>query len=600
MIILGLNTFGENPSACLVREGKLAAMSQEDRFTRLKGSEGAFPALALDWCLKSQKLSLGDVNRIAVSWDCHKYPWKMATHLARMKFSSHGSPYVHPPSIRHASASGAGLEYLNKHTVGAFENGIRDNLRVSGHHGPVPPIEFVEHHLAHACQAYYQSPFEDAAVLVVDGSGEEHTVSGYAVRNGNMKRVFGYDIPQSLGWYYGAFTAYLGFRANRDEGKLMGLAALGECRREHNPWLERLEKVIRITPEGFELDPLYLKLGGNEFHPRFTDHLYKFVTSYNPDLVPIGVNETVDKDGERLSKYLLDDYVDLAYAVQDRLEEAMVSLARRLVHQTGLKKLCIAGGVAMNCKANGVIRSRAGVEDMFVHPASSDDGAAIGAALKLAADEGDPPRNVLTHVQLGPSYAPAEIEAALQFSGVRYTVAKDIGAETAELLGRGKIMGWFQGGAEMGARALGGRSIIALPKDPKTKEIVNRRVKRREPWRPYCPSMTIEKSNEYLQDPVETPYMILARKATPLMEVACPSAVHVDGTVRPQTVRSEVLPQWHHLIECVGRNSGHPVILNTSFNVRSEPIVCTPFDALRCFFSNGLDALAMGEFLVVK
>jgi carbamoyltransferase len=279
MIVLGLNTFGENPSACLLRDGKLLAMSQEDRFTRLKGSEGAFPAQAVSWCLSREKITLGDVNRIAVSWDCTKYPWKMLGSLLRMKLAYRGQPYVHPPSIRHISSGGAALEYLYQHTPGAFERGIRYHLRAAGHHGPLPPIEFVDHHLSHAWQVFYQSPFEEAAVMVVDGSGEEHCVSGYAARKTGMKRVFAYDVPRSLGWYYAAFTAYLGFRANRDEGKLMGLAALGESRRNRNPWIERLDKVIRVTPEGFELDPLYLKLGGNEFHPRFTDHLHRFVTS---------------------------------------------------------------------------------------------------------------------------------------------------------------------------------------------------------------------------------------------------------------------------------------------------------------------------------
>ena len=240
------------------------------------------------------------------------------------------------------------------------------------------------------------------------------------------------------------------------------------------------------------------------------------------------------------------------------------------------------------------------MENLFIHPAASDDGACLGSAFFVAAAGGDSPRNVLTHVQLGPSYSNAEIESCLRFSGSRYTTPGDLCAEAAKLLAQGKILGWFQGGAEMGARALGGRSIIALAKDPRIKEIVNNNVKRREPWRPYCPSMTQESASAYLQDPVESPYMILARKATPLMQSVGASAVHVDNTVRPQTVRAEVLPLWHSLLENVGRISGHPMILNTSFNVRSEPIVCSPFDALRCFYSTGLDGLVIGNFLVAK
>lgn len=600
MIVLGLSTFGENPSACLVRDGKLVAFCQEERLNRLKNSTGFFPAAAVSWCLKSQKLKLGDVNRIAVSWDCHKYPWRMFLHLARVKMGLKNGSYLYPSSIRHANGLGAAFEYLTQHTAGAFETGIRDNLRSSGHSGPIPPIEFLGHHLSHAYQAYYQSPFQDAAVLVVDGSGEENCVSGYHVANGKFRKVFGYDVPYSLGWYFGGFTAYLGFRANRDEGKLMGLAALGECRRNSNPWMERLDKVIRPTKDGFELDPIYFKFGGNEFHPRFTDQLYSFVTSHDSRLVPIAVNELTEKNGARIHKYLLDEYVDLAFAVQTRLEEALASLVNRLVRETGAKKLCVAGGVAMNCKANGYMLDHAPLEDIFVHPASSDDGVAIGAALIVAQQAGDDPRNVLEHAQWGPAYTNDEVREALRISKVHYTTPPDICEAVGDLLAQGKIGGWFQGGVEMGARALGGRSIIASPKEPGMKEKVNRLVKFREEWRPYCPSMTSESKERYCEAPREAPFMILARQATPRLLQGAPSTVHVDGSIRPQTVRREVLPRWHHLLECMETRIGDPVLLNTSLNVRGEPIVCSPHDAIRCFYSTGMDFMALQDFLLVK
>jgi carbamoyltransferase len=380
----------------------------------------------------------------------------------------------------------------------------------------------------------------------------------------------------------------------------MGLAALGAARRGNNQWLARLDSVLRVRPDGFELDPTYFKFAGHEYHPRFSDRLRRFITGHDHRLEPVAVGEMA-RIGERLQpRYLLSEYVDLAYAVQDRLEEALLALARRLRRESGSDRLCLVGGVAMNCKANGRLLDDAGTREIFVHPASSDDGAAIGAAFHVASGEDRLLLNPLRHAQWGPSFSDDEIRAALRGCGIPFSTPPDVAVSASDLLGEGRLLGWFQGGVEMGARALGGRSIIAYPGDPDTKGRVNRRVKFREDWRPYCPSLTSESQARYLEDAVEAPFMILARRATTELSVAAPATVHVDGSVRPQTVAREVLPLWHHLLECVGNRTGHPVLLNTSFNVRSEPIVCTPQDAIRCFFGSGLDALAIGSFLVRK
>jgi carbamoyltransferase len=600
MHVLGLSTFGENPAAGLVSDGVLRAFCQEERFTRLKVSAGHFPSHAVTWCLQSQGLQLGDIDRIAVSWDCTKYPWTMLRHLVRMRLGLRGGGGADPSSLTHTGSLGAAWRYLLSHTPAAFEQGIRDHLRDAGHRGPIPPIDFVAHHEAHAFQAFHQSPFEESAVLVVDGSGEEDTVSGFRFSRDQWQRLFRVEVPQSLGWYYGGFTAYLGFHANRDEGKLMGLAALGAGRSSENPWLERLDQVLRVNPDGFELDPTFFKFAGNEHHPRFTDRLRRFITRYDRRLEPVAVREMSQIDGRPQPRYLLSEYVDLAYAVQDRLEEALLALARRLRRESGSDRLCLAGGVAMNCKANGRLLDHSGIREIFVHPASSDDGAAIGAALRVAYREDRLIANPLRHAQWGPSYGDDEIRSVLQACGAPFQALPDVAETAAELLARGQLLGWFQGGVEMGARALGGRSIIACPGNPDTKDRVNRRVKFREEWRPYCPSLTAESQARYLQAPVEAPFMILARQATPELIAAAPATVHLDGSVRPQTVASDILPLWHRLLERVGSRTGHPILLNTSFNVRSEPIVCTPQDAIRCFFGSGLDALAMGSFLVRK
>ncbi len=602
MIILGINAFGLNPSACLIRDGVLEAFCQEERLTRLKGSYGFFPSLAVTWCLKSLGLTLQAVDRIAFSWGCHKYPGKMMLHLAKVSMRLVGRRWRgHGSGMDLTKLYLSTTEYLNSYNPRMIESKIRDYLHAFGHKGPVPKIEFVDHHISHAYQAYYQSPFRDAVILIVDGSGEENCVSAFSMRNGTLRKVYGFDIPQSLGWFYGGFTAYLGFHPNRDEGKLMGLAALGERSRDDNPWLQRLNKILCVTKDGFELDPLYFKFGSNEFHSRFTDRLVNYVTSFDPDLVPISVNELATKDdGAVVSKYLLEGYVDLAYAVQTRLEEVLANLVRRLIRETNIRDLCLAGGVCMNCKANGYIADRSGVDEVFVHPASSDDGTCIGAGFYVAGNEGDDPRNVLKHTQLGPSYSQDQVETVLQACNVPYSRPADICAEAARLVSQDKVVGWFHGALEMGARALGGRSIIASPQNARMKQKIIDNVKFREPWRPYCPSLTSESKHNYIQAPIETPFMIVSRKATAELLEHGPATVHVDGTVRPQTVEKDVLPKWHYLLDCTDEEIGDPLLLNTSFNVRGEPIVCSPYDAIRCFSSTGLEALVIEDCLIVK
>jgi carbamoyltransferase len=488
------------------------------------------------------------------------------------------------------------LEYLASFTPERVRQKIRDGLRTAGLTGQLPAVEFVPHHLSHAWQAFWQSPFEEAAVLVADGSGEENCVSGYAVRQGTFKKILGYDIPYSLGWLYGGFTAYLGFEPNRNEGKFMGLAALGECRRLNNPWPERLDRILRVVPGGYEMDPTFFKLGDHNLHPGFTDKLARFITGFEPDLSPVGIAP----GGGPEQRYLKPGCVDLAWAVQDRLEQALVELSRRLLAESRLQNLCLSGGVFMNCKANGELLKHSGAKRLFVHPASSDDGSCIGAALHVAAANGDMPRNTLDHVQLGPAFTDGEIRRTLESCGVAYSRPPDICRSAAELIAGQRVVGWFRGGAEMGARALGGRSIVAAPQVPAMKDRINRQVKFRESWRPYCPSLTAESAIGLLAGREAFPYMIVAQKAGLELEERAPAVVHVDSTVRPQTVDRRSLPDWHRLIECVGELTGLPVVLNTSLNVRGEPMACTPRDALACLFTTGLDALAIGDCLVIK
>ncbi len=598
MIVLGINAFGQNPSAALVFDGKLRAFSHEERFNRLKSSHSLFPAQALTWCLASQKIKMEDVDKIAINWDCGKYPYRILSNMART--AARKLFQNQPGNPGQGDGMGGVINYINRYRPANYQSMIHAGLRECGFKGRLPELVYVNHHLSHAYQAYYQSGYQDALVLVADGHGEEACVSGYKVYKGEFTKILEYPVPYSLGWFYGGFTAYLGFHANRDEGKLMGLAAYGEASKDANPWLGHLNKILRVDRYGFELNPYFFKLGGNYHHPRFTDKLVKYITRIDPELLPIGLEERAEHHGRNINRYLLPKYIALAYAVQTRLEEALQAVVRRMTHETGLNKLCLAGGVFMNCKANYSISEMQEVKELFIHPAASDDGSALGAAYHVSRQLGDDPVDPLLHVQHGASHSPDTIRKALEISGIDYREMSDPALETARLLAQGKFVAWFQGGAEMGARALGGRSIIACPNKEQVKDEINAKVKFRESWRPYCPSITAEDSGRFLVRAENSPFMICADKAKPLLEKQAPATVHVDQTVRPQIVAESVLPLWHRLITETGKLTGVPVLLNTSFNARGEPIVNSPFDAIRTFYSTGLEALVLGDFLVLK
>jgi carbamoyltransferase len=600
MIILGINGFGQNPAACVVRDGKLESFIAEERLTRLKGSDGIFPSKAAAACLRMSNLRLEQVDRVAFAWNTAKYPWHMFRHFAStaLKYRSRERAAYHV--TRESSSFFTALDTLLEFAPGRVRAGIRDGLRAGGLHGKIPPIEFVDHHLSHSYSTYFCSPFQKAGILTIDGSGEDQCTQLSLAEGDTIRTVESYPIPHSLGWFYAAITQYLGFLPYRDEGKLMGLAALGEERSASNKWLEPLSKVLVLSATGYEVNPIFTKFGGHFYGDRFTDALVKLLTDVDPDAIPISYGEKVEIGGVAQSKYLLDRYVDIAWAAQELLERAAVMLAQKLTRGYGVENLCLAGGVGLNCKMNGEILRRAGVKNIFVQPASSDDGAAIGAALRVAHTLGDNPRNSFHHAYWGPGFSNDEIRRDLVQCGVKFQEVSDPAETSAELLARGEILGWFQGRMELGARALGGRSILADPVSPDVRERVNRQVKYRESWRPFCPSLIEERKNDYLEDPNEASFMIVAYKGTETTRLRAPAAVHVDGTVRPQVVSSAANPLYHRLISCLGAKTGHPIVLNTSFNIRSEPIVCAPLEALRCYFGCGLDTLVMGNFVIKK
>ncbi len=599
MNILGVYGFGMNPAACLIVDGVCAAFAEEERFTRFKVSEGLFPSRAAAFCLAHAKLSLSDIDRIAFGWDVRKYPWKMLGN-----FSGNFLKYGLRGVKRHPGAADSSwysvMEGLTDFHAGRIRPGIVEGLRSAGFTGDIPPVEFVGHHLAHAYSAFCCSGFPRAGILTIDGHGEELCTQLAVGDAGGIRITDTYEMPHSLGWFYAAVTEYLGFIPYRDEGKLMGLAALGEARKGSNPWIEVLSRIIKTGNGTYSVDPRYTLLGSHYYGKRFTDALVELITAADPSAMPIAYGEKALINGKMQSKYLMDVYVDIAFAAQELLERAAVMLAKKLVVDHKVDDLCVAGGVGLNCKMNGEILRRSGCRNIYVQPAASDAGTALGAALFVAHRNGERSAMPLRDVYQGPGYSNDEILSALKNCKVPFVRLDDPAAEAARLLAQGNIVAWFQGRMEFGARALGNRSILANPVIPAMRDKVNNEVKYRESWRPFCPSMTDTAADRYIDGVNEASTMTVAYHMRDSQKVKLPSIVHVDGTIRPQVVSKQNNPLYYRLIETLGKQTGHPVVMNTSFNVRGEPIICSPLEAVRCFYSNGLDALIVGDYLLRK
>lgn len=571
---LGLFGYGPNPSAALLRDATIVAFAEEERFTRIKTAPNHLPVSALLYCLREAGIAIGDVDAIAFGWECDRY----IDAMPRFYDDVHAR-YPWPAGDYNALQE----DYLlNLYHPLRIRTDLAQALALRGVYLDPARLAFLPHHLCHAASAYYCSGFAEASILTVDGSGEEFSTFMWHGAGDRIKELRSVKLPHSLGGFYATFTEFLGFRAYQDEGKLMGLAPYG---RYSDAIQRKLDEVLPYDPAtgDFETNPYYRYLGPRSYGRRFTDGL-------------------VDLFGKpRLSfQPIRDEHRDLAFNVQWRLEQVVAGLVRSLVAQTGVRALCLAGGVAMNCCMNGKLSRLDEVDAIFVQPAAADNGIALGAAYVLAQRAGVSGFSRLTHAYWGPAYSTAEVEAALRESKVRYVRSDDVVEEVAADLAAGRIVGWLQGRMEVGARALGNRSILASPLFPDMKDKLNREVKHREDWRPFCPSLPLESYRTYFEHGTDSDFMILAYPVREEFRAQIPSVVHVDGTARPQTVRREHAPRFHALLEAFGRRTGHPVLINTSFNVQGEPIVCTPADALRCFGGTGLDVLVLDDFVVRK
>jgi carbamoyltransferase len=558
MLTLGINySQMHDSSACIVRDGELVFAIAEERISRLK-HDARFPHLAIQACLEYSLVRADQLDEVCFGW------------------TTAGPGFRH--DLKCLATGGLPLTYLNLLTttlrfLSTWHQG-GGVKRFTQQFGNVKArMRFVDHHLAHAISAYAYSGFAHAAVVVMDGRGAWEATSIWHGRKGRLEHVLTIPFPDSVGLFYSEFTEYLGFQRNSDEWKVMGLAPYGQPGADLRAFIDFETAPYRVYPKQL---------------------LASSAGKISEITVRLGPPRIAESEIEERHK-------NIAYAVQNACEVAMMNVVRMAVEKTRCRNVCLAGGVALNSKGNGKILVSGLVEEIFVQPAASDDGVALGAALAPYLDNGGRlPMKPMRDAYLGPSFADDTIEATLKTYKLRLTRLGDPAATAAELLSQGKILGWFQGRMEFGPRALGSRSILADPRDPQMSVKVNNAVKFREWWRPFAPSLKKEAAGDFLENATDSPFMILTAQVRPEKRSVIPSVTHVDGSARPQTVEREINPLYWRLIDEFGKRTGVPVVMNTSFNLRGEAIVHTPTDALRTFFSSGMDALVMGSFLVEK
>jgi carbamoyltransferase len=558
MLTLGINYSQMHDSAaCVVRDGKLLFAVAEERISRLK-HDARFPQHAIRACLEFAKVRAEQLDEVC-------FGWQTAGPAYRHDLKCYATGKM---PVTYLGGLNSTLHFLS---MWHQQSGAKKFAQQFG--ATRAKMRFVDHHLAHAISAYGFSGLDEAAVVVMDGRGAWEATSIWRGRDGRLEHVLTIPFPDSIGFFYSGFTEFLGFQPNSDEWKVMGLAPYGQ------PGVD-LSAFIDVNTAPYRVHATELFSNGATPFVRMAAQL-------GPPRAPESeINER---------------HKNIAYAVQDACEMAMMNVVRLAVEKTGCRNVCLVGGVALNSKANGKIAASGIVNEFFVQPAATDDGVALGAALAPYLDAGGKlPKKAMRHGYWGPSFDDGAIETALRTYKLRYAKLEDPAGTAAELLAQGKILGWFQGRMEFGPRALGSRSILADPRDPEMNVKVNNAVKFREWWRPFAPSLKKEAAGEYLESATDSPFMILTGQVRPEKRSVIPAVTHVDGSARPQTVEKEINPPYWRLIDEFEKRTGVPVILNTSFNLRGEAIVHAPTDAIRTFFSSGMDALVIGSFLVEK
>ena len=567
MITLGINAAFHDSAACLVRDGRVIAAAEEERFTRIKHGKRPLPFTtwelpyhAVDYCLATGGVDLAEVDHVAYSYDPHvllktrtlELPIEPAALPTKQSWVSPWEPlqlaYV-------VNAERQLVDGAPHHVRERFRRAKRER-RWRWH--------FVEHHLAHEASAFLAAPFEESAVMTLDGRGELATTSYGHFAGRRYERIGRVEVPHSLGLLYEQVTDYLGFLHSSDEYKVMALASYGMPR-----YADVFRKSIHLEDQGiYRIDPLPL---AERFGP-----------------------------ARRRGAPLEAKHFDIARSLQLVLEESALQLASWLKDRTSSKNLSMAGGVALNCVMNARIRDAGLFEEVWVQPAAGDAGTALGAALWTDwRERGGARAWQMDHAFLGPSYTDDEIEAFLKRGKLRYRRLGDVSLETARILAEDRIVGWFQGRMEFGPRALGGRSILASPLSPDMQARLNE-IKDREDFRPVAPVVLEEEAPEWFVGARRSPFMLFVHEVAPSKAARIPAVRHVDGTARIQTINRAQNPRYYDLVKAFGQLTGVPVLVNTSFNTRSEPVVCTPRDAVECFWTSPIDALVIGCFLLEK
>jgi carbamoyltransferase len=582
MNILGIFAEGPNPASCILIDGKLIAFGEEERFIRIKTASGYWPFESIRYCLNCAGLSIDEIDVIAFGWNALKYENDLHGSKSYMEcfYNKLNEKYT-KDSITLESEK----RILNKFKPVNISNNINNILLENGSKkvGSIP-IMFVDHHLAHAASAFYSSGFDKSAIITLDGSGEEICLAFWIGQGNKLIRDNTITIPNSLGWFYSSFVEYLGFKPYRDEGKFMALASFGHP----DPHIEAVVNNVcklDLSLNSFSINPYYIFYGKHSWGHRFTDKLVEELGE------PSHVGESPNARD-----------ANIAYSVQSKLETIIQHLIKCWLPKTGMRKLCLAGGVTLNCKMNGSLTAciNEGIfDDLFIQPISSDAGTALGAAMVASLHQNFDPRFEMKNTFWGPEYSESEIRNELQKRNIPYQFC-DTPKLAAKLLFEGAVIGWFQGRAEMGPRSLGNRSILANPMNVNSPDDVNRKVKHREKWRPFAPSILQEATPTYFQDTFYAPFMIRSVKVKPAMIDRIPAVVHIDGSTRPQTVGRFDNSTLRSLLLEFQLLTGEPIILNTSFNGPGEPIVCSPSDAINRYLESDLDALVMGNILSIK
>jgi carbamoyltransferase len=538
MVVLGISggirSGHHDPAAVLYKDGKLVAAAEEERFLRIKHSEGRLPENAIRFCLSQAGITLKNVDFLAYGYA----------------------------------------------TVPGMDKRLKDYMVLK--FGSCPPLRLIAHYMAHAASAFRVSGFPDSMILSADVSGDSVSTLLAHGDGDRIRIVKSVARPNSLGLFYSLLTQILGFQRDNDEYKVMGLASYGKEEVDLS-WLLQFGKgEYRLNSEEY-----LIPVGPAQAFPSKQEGIYsdRLVTRLGfPRLKEASLTQS---------------HMDLAYSAQKTLERCVIDLVTWLHAQTGSRNLCIAGGVGLNCVMNQRLLSLPFVDQIYVQPAASDAGTAIGAALEVLAEHGVRPE-LMTHVYTGPAFGEQEIQKALESYKVPYRREADVCRFAAEKISQGCIVAWFQGAMEFGPRALGNRSILADPRDPAMKERINATIKFREDFRPFAPAVLEESVEEYFCDGVKSPFMTLTFDVRPEKKASIASITHVDGTARIQTVSEKTNPRFHRLIAEFRRLTGIPMVINTSFNVKGQPIVCTPRDAVSTFYMTGMDHLVLGDFVLSK